>query len=827
MKRHYKVFWVGADSFSSFVKDYILIYSKLVPKASGAANVLQQADLLKRTTEALEHDSESWILVLDNADDLDTFVGNSDNVHSIDKHLPKIGKILLTTRDPRFVGMFSPISDNLPVEVMGIDDAQSLLLKSLPSNIVQEAKDEHIKKLLLQLGHLPLGIAQAAVNIRDLAISLEEYLRLFLEKSHQMELLGEPFMDTQTTSDRNRKQSCLITWEFSFLFLEEHYPQAMIILEFRSLLHWQAIPSFIVKLLPEFKDVDGLTFTKLLARLAQSSLMTRTATGPSQLEIHPMVHARIFARLTEAKALERLSSMLRLMSFIFPEEDLWTSSSFSKTSRHLTARLLLPHAIQLIQRLEEKRIVSLPAAALYKRVASYLLYVGRTAYSVELSLKAYTQAQEASPPEDESAFIMRIILINTLIVAERYDEALAHVLQMMAILSKPQSVSQFSGEAWKNAKERTQSQNLFLLFQTHDHPGFKSAVQQIINEALQSGNLSILKVLYKVALLLVEKQHSAMALILSELLCKIYEDFGLKFMKKADRLSCAFSLSLAASMLMKCLPLSCDTITLKETSRQALDLATRSLHELWSLRDATSRKIWNTCWQVASLARMEVPEVGLDALEKVVHRAQRLPKLDFETEIIVPEIGSVIQSLLSYSVELKIFRKTMLRKRIERIMASIEQLLEHLDAVFMDTLLDPMIASNVATDWLRTGSPAKALSLCDLTLAIHSEVLSLRARKEWLNLHITTIACLLRLPGRASEVEKHLRKHPGLLLDIEAEAGPLEMLRARFEKGDKLYEAAKQLRDTGKLKYKDEWWEEHASDLEEAELFHGLLFEED
>ena len=132
-------------------------------------------------------------------------------------HQPRIGKILLATRDPRFVSILSPVSDNLRVKVMGIADAWSFPSRYLPPNIVQDAEDEHTKELLWQFRYVSLGIAQVAVNVCDLAICLGK----FLEKSYHMELLVELFMDTQATS--RPMQSCLITWESSFQSLEEWY----------------------------------------------------------------------------------------------------------------------------------------------------------------------------------------------------------------------------------------------------------------------------------------------------------------------------------------------------------------------------------------------------------------------------------------------------------------------------------------------------------------------------------------------------------------------------------------------------------------------------
>jgi hypothetical protein len=68
-----KVFWIRAESFSSFAKDFVMIYSKLDPKAVNATSFLNQDVLLERTTALMEQTANSWFLILDNADNLNEF----------------------------------------------------------------------------------------------------------------------------------------------------------------------------------------------------------------------------------------------------------------------------------------------------------------------------------------------------------------------------------------------------------------------------------------------------------------------------------------------------------------------------------------------------------------------------------------------------------------------------------------------------------------------------------------------------------------------------------------------------------------------------------
>jgi hypothetical protein len=65
-----------------------------------------QPAILEKTHDFLEETFQNWLLVLDNADSLDNFVKASDNETSISKHMPRRGRILITTRDPRVLGNF-------------------------------------------------------------------------------------------------------------------------------------------------------------------------------------------------------------------------------------------------------------------------------------------------------------------------------------------------------------------------------------------------------------------------------------------------------------------------------------------------------------------------------------------------------------------------------------------------------------------------------------------------------------------------------------------------------------------------------------------------
>lgn len=55
--------------------------------------------LVRSVTSRLERDPSSWLLVLDNADDYDLFVGTAWGGKSISSYTPNEGRVLITTRN--------------------------------------------------------------------------------------------------------------------------------------------------------------------------------------------------------------------------------------------------------------------------------------------------------------------------------------------------------------------------------------------------------------------------------------------------------------------------------------------------------------------------------------------------------------------------------------------------------------------------------------------------------------------------------------------------------------------------------------------------------
>lgn len=110
--------------------------------------------------------------------------------------MPRKGRILLTTRDPRFLGNIPAAADGLQVKPTTTEEAEMLFWRSVPSHLKSaSSQDEEVLHLMRMLGYLPLAIAQAAANITDRQISVPEYISAYQRKKDRMALLEKPVID--------------------------------------------------------------------------------------------------------------------------------------------------------------------------------------------------------------------------------------------------------------------------------------------------------------------------------------------------------------------------------------------------------------------------------------------------------------------------------------------------------------------------------------------------------------------------------------------------------------------------------------------------------
>ena len=240
------VFWVHGGSRSRFESDYSNIARLLDLPGREDPDV----NVLRLVTDWLSDErNASWLMVLDNADDRDLWLGpqkksaqDKSAMIPLIHHLPRCaaGGLLATTRD-RQLGHQLLERKQLPLPVSRLEskDAQLLLSVKLSD---QQLRPEGIEKLAKELEYLPLTITQAAAYLEQTDISATEYLEIFRAgQSDIPNLLEESMYDS--SRDHESSNSVFQTWRLSFEQLETQSPKAADMLSLMAVLDRQAISS--------------------------------------------------------------------------------------------------------------------------------------------------------------------------------------------------------------------------------------------------------------------------------------------------------------------------------------------------------------------------------------------------------------------------------------------------------------------------------------------------------------------------------------------------------------------------------------------------------
>jgi tetratricopeptide (TPR) repeat protein len=259
-----------------------------------------------------------WLLVLDNADDLDMWTKKTDsNTKStllIDS-LPRSnqGSIVFTTRSRKAASKFAQ-SNVVHVAAMDEETATGVLRNSLFNKEVLN-DGPSVAELLILLACLPLAIVQAAAYINENDISLADYVSLFDDREENViEVLSEEFEDEGRY--RDLKNPIATTWLISFEQIRVRDPLAADYLSFMSCIDAKAIP---LSLLPpaqsKKKEIDAI------GTLSAYSFITKRPADQS-FDLHRLVHLATRNWLREQNLLsEWTAKTLARLVKVFPNNN--------------------------------------------------------------------------------------------------------------------------------------------------------------------------------------------------------------------------------------------------------------------------------------------------------------------------------------------------------------------------------------------------------------------------------------------------------------------------------------------------------------------------
>lgn len=159
---YHAVFWVMSSNMTVLREGFLEIL-RLLGMPLG-----DDRDVIPAVLSQLKIEDD-WLLVLDNADDLELVVPVLQEL----KGIPNQGHILLTTR-AKATGY---IGKRVYLGEMSDEEGAQLLLRR--SFMTFQENQETARVVSQKLGGLPLALDQAGALIEEMALSLDEYLSLF------------------------------------------------------------------------------------------------------------------------------------------------------------------------------------------------------------------------------------------------------------------------------------------------------------------------------------------------------------------------------------------------------------------------------------------------------------------------------------------------------------------------------------------------------------------------------------------------------------------------------------------------------------------------
>ncbi|KAF5542280.1 hypothetical protein FNAPI_10038 [Fusarium napiforme] len=380
VSQYTSVFWVHASSVEKFSEGYAHIANEC--KITGHED--PTFDVLPVVRDWLESkESGQWLMVIDNADDLQLFFPpnepsklkpNAEN--SLAQFIPECphGNVLITTRNMQVGSRFT--KGKFPIEVGKMDEIEASQL--LRQGLHQEDESEKdLLQLSSRLEFLPLALVQAAAFVQENSITVNEYLELLDGSADDLiDLLNEEFETVGRDSDTPR--AVAQTWMLSFQQIEQQYVFASELLSLMCLFDRQRIPLEFLEFYAK-ENLPAGSNTKLQLVKALGILKAFCFIRAEKAGDHTM-HRLI--QLVTRNWLVRKGSIAEFTRHAFLSvSDFYPYAQFEDTEwfeKLTTCTGYLSHAnsvleVQILE-VEEDRLVR---ASLLHRVASFLYYQGR------------------------------------------------------------------------------------------------------------------------------------------------------------------------------------------------------------------------------------------------------------------------------------------------------------------------------------------------------------------------------------------------------------------------------------------------------------------
>ena len=364
------VLWASAESRDTLLSSFAAIAGHLNLPEATATDQQVAASATQRWLES----NTSWLLFLDNADDL---VAAGEFLPQ-----PSKGHVLLTTR----AQATKPIAERVEIEEMEIEEAVRFLL-SRAEITATDAERDLAKQVSTELGCLPLALDQAGAFIYETPSSLAEYLELFRQQGPRLlAARGDLAKD---------HPSVTVTFALAFEKVAANSPAAADLIRICAFLAPDVIPEEIfTEGAGELGDhlstaaSNPLEFTQVIKEATRFSLIDRT---PSKkiLEIHRLVQAVVKDTMDEPEQRTWTERAVRALNQAFP---------YVKFANWPTCDRLLPHAQACAYWIAQFHFEFKEAARMMRQAGSYLYVRARYAEAEPLYCRSLTIDEKAFGP---------------------------------------------------------------------------------------------------------------------------------------------------------------------------------------------------------------------------------------------------------------------------------------------------------------------------------------------------------------------------------------------------------------------------------------------
>jgi hypothetical protein len=261
------IFFIRAATREGFSESYM----RLASKVGIGLSTETCGDNLRAVTNWLEDRSNGrWLMILDNADDIDLFKPGS----GVSDYLPHSdhGSILITSRHKKVCNELAGFNSSILIDRLSLDDSRSLINKHLP----QEPLNDAVDQLITKLEYHPLALMTAVRCMSNSWIGATRWLQLHDENEPaRMELLSEGDATCRDFDQEISQQNIATAWAISFNQIRRKDPKAADMLAFMSFLDRQDIPR---ELLPQV-DISSRQFEDALGTLQSYAMITESLNG--------------------------------------------------------------------------------------------------------------------------------------------------------------------------------------------------------------------------------------------------------------------------------------------------------------------------------------------------------------------------------------------------------------------------------------------------------------------------------------------------------------------------------------------------------------------